>query len=71
MEVRGEHGYTCDGSGNFMRDFPTGDLLGSCAEAAFAEILCVYAKATNGWDKLSAYGDHDECAFALAPKKTA
>lgn len=61
--------YAGDGSGNFEHDFSTGALLGPCTEAAFAEILRVYAKATNGWDRITAYDAHDERAFALALKK--
>ena len=60
--------YTGDGNGTFEHDFPVGSMLGPCNEAAFAEILRVYAKATNGWDRLRGYDDHDERAFALAPK---
>lgn len=62
--------YTGDGSGNFGEDFSLSNLLGPCSEAAFAEILWVYAKATNGWDRLNGYDDHDERGFALAPKPT-
>ena len=60
--------YTGDGSGNFEHDFSTVALLGPCTEAAFAEILRVYAKATNGWVRLSGYDAHAERASALAPK---
>lgn len=61
--------YTGDGNGNFdEEDFTTATLLGPCNEAAFAEILRVHAKATNGWRRLREYDSHDERAFALAPK---
>lgn len=59
--------YTGDGSGNFARNFTTGGLLGPCAEAAFAETLYVYAKATNGWSRLYQYDASAVRAFALAP----
>ena len=61
------HSYLGDGHGNFVRaSFPSADLLGECTEAAFAEILRVYAKATNGWDRLHRYDARFERAFALA-----
>jgi hypothetical protein len=61
--------YTGDGNGNFAKnDFSTGALLGPCAEAAFAENLWVYAKATNGWVRLLQYDAFAVRAFALAPK---
>jgi len=63
------HGFTGfdgtgDGAGN---DFPTGRLLGPCVEAAFAEVLNVDAKATNGWRRLDEYDADAVRAFALAP----
>jgi hypothetical protein len=59
--------YEGDGNGNFWKsDFSTGALLELCPEAAFAEILRVRAKCTNGWNRLSQYDAHDERAFALA-----
>jgi hypothetical protein len=61
--------YTGDGNGNFTHDFPRGDLLGSCLNAAFAEHLYVTAKATNGWSRLNQYDDADLRAFALAPEE--
>ena len=64
-----DHSYVGDGSGNFHHDFLMMDrLLGSCTEAAFAEILRVHAKATNGWRRLWEYDSHNERAFTLAPK---
>jgi hypothetical protein len=60
--------YAGDGSGNFENDFAVGSLLGPCTEAGFAEVLRVYAKATNGWSRLHGYDDHDDRGFALAPK---
>lgn len=60
--------YSGDGNGNFDEDFSMGTLLGPCTEAAFAEILWVHAKATNGWRRLWEYDSHDERSFALAPK---
>jgi hypothetical protein len=63
--------YAGDGAGNFTHDFPASALLGVCAEAAFAEVLRVYAKATNGWRRLYEYDAFDVRAFALAKKKGA
>jgi len=61
--------YTGDGNGNFEKnDFSTGALLGPCAEAAFAENLWVYAKATDGWRRLEEYDAYAVRAFALAAK---
>jgi hypothetical protein len=61
--------YTGDGNGNFEKsDFSTGALLGPCAEAAFAETLWVWAKATNGWVRLDQYDAFAVRAFALAPE---
>jgi hypothetical protein len=60
--------YTGNGFGSFWRDFALADLLGSCTEAAFSINLHVYAKATNGWTRLSALDDHAVRAFALAPE---
>jgi hypothetical protein len=61
--------YAGDGNGNFAHDFPRGDLLGSCVNAAFAEHLHVNAKATNGWSRLDQYDAADLRAFALAPEE--
>lgn len=64
------HSYGGDGSGNFAKtNFTPGQLLDTCPEAAFAEILRTRAKATNGWHRLDAYDAGHERAFALAPKK--
>jgi len=63
------HSYAGDGDGNFVRHhFPTADLLGTCSEAAFAEVLRVRAKATDGWNRLDQYDAAYERAFALARK---
>jgi hypothetical protein len=43
-------------------------LLGTCTIAGFAETVSVWATATNGWSRLSAYDDHAIQAFALAPE---
>jgi len=44
-----------------------GDLLGSCVNGAFAEVLNVYATATTGWgDSITAYDASFVRAFALA-----
>ena len=57
--------WTGDHHGNFTAAFAPGDLLGTCKQAAFAEILRVDAKATNGWRRLHEYDAGDEWAFAL------
>lgn len=62
--------YTGDGAGNFGHDFPRADLLDTCVNAAFAETLYIFAKATNGWVRLSNYDDFAVRAFALAPEET-
>jgi hypothetical protein len=65
------HSYAGDGSGNFAKtNFTTGQLLGTCSQAAFAEVLRTRAKATDGWNRLSGYDAGTERAFALAPKPT-
>jgi len=46
----------------------TTDLIGSCSIAGFSENLYVYAKATNGWGRLSQYDAGAVRAFVLAPK---
>jgi hypothetical protein len=62
--------YTGDTLGGFWADFPVGDLLGTCENAAFAEHLYVRAKATTGWGhRISEYDAAALRAFALAKKK--
>ena len=62
--------YAGDGVGNFTNDFARGTLLSSCTNAAFAEILNVYAKATTGWrNRISSYDASNVRAFALAPEE--
>jgi hypothetical protein len=58
--------YTGDGDGHFTHDFATGTLLDTCVNAAFAEVLNVHAKATNGSNRV---GNNASAvrAFALAP----
>lgn len=58
-----------DGGGNFFELSPTLGLLGGFQEAAFAATLNVAAKATNGYDRISAYDASAIRAFAIAPKK--
>ena len=62
--------YTGDGSGNFSKAFTVAQLLETCSkEAAFAESLHVFAKATNGWhQRLTNLDSSDLRAFALTPK---
>lgn len=61
--------WTGDHDGNFTAEFAPDVLLGPCTQASFAEILRVYAKATNGWRRLHEYDAGTEWAFALTPKK--
>ena len=66
-------GYTGDGNGNFSRAFSTDELLHpgpplvDCEEGAFSELLYVWAKATNGWHRLSGLDASAVRAFALTP----
>lgn len=65
------HSYAGDGSGSFAKtDFTPAQLLNTCPEAAFAEILRTHAKATNGWGRLHIYDAGFDRAFALAPKSS-
>jgi hypothetical protein len=50
----------------YAKDVAVSALLGTCANAAFAERLDVYATATNGYGTLSGYNAADNAAFALA-----
>jgi hypothetical protein len=62
-------GFTGDGSGNFSHRLTRTQLLGACPKGAFAELLYVYPKATNGWgQRLTAYDAQATRAFALAPQ---
>ncbi len=60
-----------DHHGNFAANFAPADLRGECPHAAFAEMLNVYAKATDGWDQIESYNAYDQWAFALSPKPPA
>jgi len=60
--------YTGDGNGNFDNSFLVNHLLEGCTVAAFAESLHVWAKAFNGWRRLSEYDDYNFRAFGLKPK---
>lgn len=46
---------------------PPSPCAGSCRRAAFAEHLHVYARATDGWSRLSYLDAHAVVAFALNP----
>jgi hypothetical protein len=48
----------------FDSDKHVSTLLGTCDEAAFAEVLNVYATATDGWNRIG-YDSSDVKAFAL------
>ena len=61
--------YAGDGSGNFTHGFARTELSGTCDDAAFSENLHVYAKVTNGWDRLSWYDAEAVRAFAIATKQ--
>jgi hypothetical protein len=62
--------YSGDGVGNFENDFTRSALLGPCVNAAFAETLYVFAKATTGWGhRISSYDASAVRAFALAPEE--
>ncbi len=58
--------YQNDSDGNFHQTFDVSQILGTCTNAAFAEHLYVYAKATNGWHRLSGYDAANLRAFALS-----
>ena len=58
--------YQNNSDGDFNQIFGVNQILGTCTNAAFAEHLYVYAKATNGWHRLSGYDAADLRAFALA-----
>lgn len=62
--------YTGDGFGNFTRTFTVAELLETCPdEAAFAQVLYVYAKATRGWGhRISSLDRSHVYAFALTPE---
>ncbi len=62
--------YDGDLTGNFQHDFLRSTLLGPCHEAAFSELLYVYAKATTGWGiRISSYDASYVRAFALSEKE--
>ncbi|MDH3260476.1 MAG: hypothetical protein OEM84_05830 [Acidimicrobiia bacterium] len=70
VDVAAAAAYTGNTLGDFWADFPVGDLLGTCDNAAFAEHLYVRAKATTGWgQRISIYDAAALHAFALAKKK--
>jgi len=68
--------YVLVSTGEFTHDFNRSDLLcgpvdptDCCEEAAFAERVYVYAKATRGHGtRITAYDAGDTRAFALAPE---
>ncbi len=61
--------YIGDGFGNFTRTYTIAELLEACpVEAAFAQVLYVYAKATRGWGhRISGLDRSHVYAFALTP----
>ena len=61
--------YAGDGIGDFTNGFTVASLLGNCVNAAFAEDVYVFAKATTGWgDRISQYDASFLRAFALERK---
>jgi hypothetical protein len=62
----GTGGFGHAGSFTYEKLVSVATLLGSCANAAFAERLDVDATATNGYTRLSGYDHADTAAFALA-----
>jgi hypothetical protein len=52
-------------AGYYERTFEPSELVGPCVNAAFAESLSVYGKATNGWWRIG-YDAYRLIAFALA-----
>ena len=59
-------GYTQGPPFSYRKSFSAADLLaGGCSQAAFAEVLRVYATATNGYSRLRHYDAYDAGAFAL------
>jgi hypothetical protein len=52
-------------AGYYERTFEPAELVGPCVNAAFAESLSVYGKATNGWWRIG-YDAYRLIAFALA-----
>jgi len=58
--------YINDSDGDFYQTFAVADIMDTCINAAFAERLYVWAKATNGWHRLSGYDAAALRAFALA-----
>lgn len=73
MPITDEVGSTAhngDGAGNFFEDSPTIRFLGGCPEAAFAAVLHVYAKGTNGNGyRITEYDARKVRAFAIAPSE--
>ena len=56
-------------AGYYQRDFAPADLVGICVNAAFAASLGVYAKATNGYQRLGGIDTWRWIAFALAEQQ--
>jgi hypothetical protein len=57
------------GGGSFSATRNVNDLLGPCKIAGFSENVYVWAMATDGWYRLSAYDASAVRAFVLAPKE--
>lgn len=55
------------GAGSHLVTDTVSHLMEHCTIGAFAEYLYVYAKAIDGWDRLSGYDRFDVFAFTLLP----
>ncbi len=65
-EVANSGGFGKPGPFTYQKDVRVSDLLGPCANAAFAERLDIEPMATNGYSTLHGYRHSDTAAFALA-----
>ena len=62
----GASGYLNTGNFNYQKDIAVASLLGSCANAAYAERLDVVPMVQNGYSRLHGLRHSDTAAFALA-----
>jgi len=60
------HTYTLTLPSDYQATFAHSTLLGSCDRAAFSEALHVWAKASDGYSRLSNLDDFDHDGFALS-----
>lgn len=59
------HNYTLTPPGDYRESFTVLELLGPCSRAAFAENLHVWARATDGYNRMSHLDRHGVDGFAL------